>query len=152
MSDLGNGSAIGRLGWRVSSGTCGPLTSARMRGRVVETEQVVRIVDQHVELLEKILAENALNVEAGGLEILEVIHQHLLVGDGVRAGFEPVEMGEGSGGLGTDACDLGLPLGGEMEFGGQGGIDHRDLRAGVEEEAVGAGVVDGDGDNHVVVD
>ncbi len=38
-----------------------------------------------------------------------------------------------------------------MEFGGQGGIDHGDLRAGVEEEVVGAGVVDGDRDNHLVV-
>src|ERR1019366_6197927 len=128
-----------------------PFDISSHRGRVVETKKTVRIVDQHIELLEKILAENTLDVEASDLEIVEVIDQHFLVGDGVRAGFEPVEAGEGSGGLGTDACDVGLPLGGEMEFGGQGGIDHGDLCAGVEEEAVGAGVVDGDGDNYVVV-
>src|ERR1035438_8105352 len=95
------------------------------RGRVVETEEVVRIVDQHIELLEKVLAKNTLDVEASYLEIVEVIDQHFLVGDGVRTGFEPVEAGEGSGGLGIDACDLGLPLGGEMEVGGQGGTSSR---------------------------
>src|ERR1017187_3593578 len=128
-----------------------PFDVCAHRGRVVEAEEVVRIVDQHIELLEKVLAKNTLDVEASYLEIVEVIDQHFLVGDGVRTGFEPVEAGEGSGALGVDACGLGLPLGGEMEFGGQGGIDHGDLCAGVEEEAVGAGVVDGDGDNYVVV-
>src|SRR5450631_3144289 len=121
------------------------------RGRVVEAEKVVRIVDQHIELLEKVLAKNTLDVEASDLEIVEVIDEHFLVGDGVRASFEPVEAGEGSRGLGTDACYFGLPLCGEMEFGGQGGFDHRYLCAGVEEKAVGAGVVDGHGDNNVVV-
>ncbi len=49
-------------------------------GGVVEAEQAVRIVDQHVELLEKILSEDALNIEAWRLQILEVVHQDLLVG------------------------------------------------------------------------
>ena len=66
------------------------------RARVVETEQAVRVVDQHVEVLEEILAEDALDVEIGGMEILEVIHEHLLLGNGVGAGFDQVELREGS--------------------------------------------------------
>ena len=62
------------------------------RVRVVETEQAVRVVDQHVEVLEEILAENALDVQIGGMEILEVINEHLLVGNSVGAGFEEIEL------------------------------------------------------------
>src|ERR1017187_2414839 len=91
------------------------------RGRVVETEKVVRIVDQHIELLEKVLAKNTLDVKASDLEIVEVIDEHFLVGDGVRAGFEPVEAGEGSGGLGVDACFLCPPRRGGVGVGGPGG-------------------------------
>ena len=45
----------------------------------------MRIVDQHVELLQKILAENALDLEAGRLQVLKVVHQDLLVGDGYES-------------------------------------------------------------------
>ena len=47
----------------------------------------MRVVDEHVKVLEKILAEHALNIEASGLEILQVVYQYFLVDDGVGAGF-----------------------------------------------------------------
>ena len=44
------------------------------------------VVDQHIEVFEEILAEDALNVE-----FLEVIHQHFCFGNRVGAGFEQVQ-------------------------------------------------------------
>ena len=102
------------------------------RGRVVETEQAMRIVDQHVEVLEKILAENTLKVQIGGMEILQVINEYPLVGDGMGADFEQVELREGSRLTKSDACDHGRALSVQMKFGGQRGIDHRDLGAGIQ--------------------
>jgi hypothetical protein len=42
------------------------------RARVVEAEQVVRIVDEHVEPLKEVHAEDAADLAPGGLEIPEV--------------------------------------------------------------------------------
>ena len=62
----------------------GPFTSPAHRGRVVEAKQAVRIVDQHVELLEEILAEDTANGQIGRPEILEIVHQDRLFGDGME--------------------------------------------------------------------
>ena len=66
------------------------------RRRVVETEQAMCIVDQHVEFLQEILSENAPQVLIFGMEILEVINQDLLVGNTFRAGFDQGELRVGS--------------------------------------------------------
>jgi hypothetical protein len=47
---------------------------------VVQTEQAVIIVDQHVKLAQKVLAEDTAKVEIDGMGILEVKHEYLLVG------------------------------------------------------------------------
>ena len=116
----------------VSSAICGPFTSARIAGRVVETEQVVSIVDQHVELAQKILAEDTAKVEIDGLGILDVKHERLLVGDRMGANFEQVELREGSGCTKSDSRYHGRVLSIQMEIGSQRGIDHRDLGAGIQ--------------------
>ena len=111
-----------------------PFHRCAHRSRVVETEQAVRIVDQHVEVLEEILAQNAPNVQIGGMEILEVINEHLLPGNSVGAGFDQVELCEGSRLKRSGACGHcdRARLSIQMKFRGERGIDHRDLGAAIQ--------------------
>ena len=53
-------------------------------------------VDQQVEAFEEILSKDSLNVQIGGTEILQVINKDPLVGNGMGAGFDKVELREGS--------------------------------------------------------
>jgi hypothetical protein len=110
--------------------------------RLVEAEQVVPVVQQHVEVIEKILAQNSANVKIDRLEILEAEHEHLLVRDGMGTGFDQVELRGGSGCLKSHACDRRGALHIQMEFSGQRGIDDRGLRSRIQQEVVGAGMVD----------
>ena len=87
------------------------------------------------------------------MEILQVINEDLLVGNSVGAGFDQVELRVGSRLTRSDSCDHGRALSVQMKGGGERGIDHRDLGAAIQEEVVGAGVVDGYGqDDPVAVD
>src|ERR1700722_4604283 len=95
------------------------------RVRVVETEQAVCVFDQHVEVLEEILPEDALNVQIGGMEILEVINEPLLLGNSVGASFDQVELREGTGLTRSGPCDNGRALSFQMKCSGERGIDHR---------------------------
>src|SRR6476469_8082643 len=79
-------------------------------GRVVETEQSVRIVDQHVEVLKEILAEDAANVGIYRAKVQQTVHKHLLVGNGMGTGFNKVELGEGSRFMESDARNHGRVL------------------------------------------
>ena len=119
-------------------------------GRVVETEQVVSIVDQHVELAQKIFAEDTAKVEIDGMGILDVKHDYLLVGDRMGASFEQVELRDGSGCIKSDSCYLGRAQSIQMELSGQRAIDHCDLVAGIQQKVVGAGMVDGYRHDHLV--
>ena len=89
-------------------------------------------------------------MEIDGLGILDVKHEHLLVGDPTRADFEQVELREGSGCLKSDSCYHGRALSIQMEFNGQRGVDHRDLGAGIQQKVVGTGMVDGYRHDHLV--
>src|SRR5260370_9820859 len=119
-------------------------------GRVVQTEQVVSIVDHHIELAQKIFAEDSAKMEIDGLGILDVKHEYLLVGDRMGAGFEQVELREGSGCLKCGSCYDGRALRIQVELSGQRGVDHRHLGAGIQDKVRGAGVVDGYHHNHLV--
>src|ERR1700761_1525609 len=107
-------------------------------GRVVETEQSVRVVDQHVEVLKEILAEDTANVGIYRAKVQQTVHKHLLVGDGMGTGLEQVELGEGSRFTESDASDHGRAGSVQMEFGGHRRIDHGDLRARIQKKVVGA--------------
>jgi hypothetical protein len=118
---------------------------------VVETKQVVSIVDQHIEFAEKILAEDpAKDVEIDGMEILEVKYEYLLIGDGMGSDFEQVELRKGSGCKKSDSCYPSRALSLQMELSSQGGINHRHLGAGVQQKVVWAGMVDGYRHDHLV--
>ena len=65
----------------------------------------MHIVDQHVEVLEEILAEDTLNAQISRAEIPEVINEHSLVGNSVGTDFEKVELRQGSCLTRSDACD-----------------------------------------------
>ena len=79
------------------------------RGRVVETQKSMCIVDQHVEVFKKVLAEDSPNLQIGRLEILKVVHQHLLVGHGMGARRNLVELRKGSSRMGPDASTTAVP-------------------------------------------
>ena len=66
------------------------------------------------------------------------------------SGLDLVELDEGSGLMKSGAHDLRRTVGSQMEFSGQGRMDHRDLRSGIQDEVVRAGVVDGDGHHYLV--
>src|ERR1700753_481158 len=89
------------------------------RPRVVETEQAARVVDQHVEMAEEILAENALNELTIGIEIVEVVNEHVLVGNGLGASFDQVELREGSRLTRSEACDHGRALMSKVKLSGK---------------------------------
>jgi hypothetical protein len=97
----------------------------------------VCIIYKYVEVPEEILAEHTLNVLIGGMEILEVIHEHLLLGNRVGAGFNQVYLREGGRLERSDACDHGRSPRLQMKLGGQGGVNRRDLRSGIQEKVVG---------------
>jgi nucleoside-diphosphate-sugar epimerase len=67
-----------------------------------------------------------------GMEILEVINEHLLVGNSVGAGFDQVELGEGSRQKRSEACDHGRALSVQMKVIDERGIDDRDLGAAIQ--------------------
>src|ERR1700733_15327437 len=102
------------------------------RSRVVKTEQAMCIVDQQVELLEEILPKNALHPSIGGMEILEVIHEDLLLSNMVRADFHHVELRVGSRVTGSDSRDHGSTVSIQMKCSGLKGIDHCDLGAAIQ--------------------
>src|SRR5258705_5933922 len=84
--------------------------------------------------------------EKGGdrrMGILKVKHEYLLIGHGMGADFEQVELREGSGCKKSDSCYPGRALSNQMELSRQGGIDHRHLGAGVQQKVVGTGMVYG---------
>jgi hypothetical protein len=111
----------------------------------------VSIVDQHIEFAEKILTEDtAKEAEIDGMGILEVKHEYLLIGDGMEADFEQVELREGSGCKKSDSYYPGRALSIQMELSSQGGIDDRHLGAGVQQKVVGAGMVYGYLHDHLV--
>src|ERR1700761_2381163 len=112
-------------------------------GRVVETEQSVRIVDQHVEVLKEILAEDAANVGIYRAKVQQTVHKHLLVGQGMGTCFKHVEPGEGSRFMESSASDHGRARSVQMELDGQRRIDHGDLGPRIQEKVVGTEMVDG---------
>jgi hypothetical protein len=102
------------------------------RRRVVETEQAVRVVDKHVEMVEEVLAENALNELTVGMEILEGVNEHVLVGNRAGAGFDQVELREGRRLMRSEACDHGGALISQVKLSGKRRIDHGDLGAAIQ--------------------
>ena len=57
---------------------------------------LLRIVDQHIESLKEILAEDTSNVGIDRAEIQEIVYKDFLVDDSIGSGFKQVELGEGS--------------------------------------------------------
>ena len=104
-----------------------PLHAGAHRGGFIKTEQAVNIVDQHVEVFQEVLPEDASYVEIDAVQILEFIYEHILVGDGVGAGFEQVDRNVrgrlARSGAGDHRCAPRL----QMKLGGQGGVNQRDL-------------------------
>jgi hypothetical protein len=134
MSDMSAGMPLAaRAG--ASRAICGPFTSARIPAESSKTEQVVSIVDQHVELVQKIFAEDTAKVEIDGIGVLDVKHDYLLVGHRMGANFEHVELRDGSGCIKSDSCYRGRAQSIQMELSGQRGIDHRGLAAGIQQES-----------------
>jgi hypothetical protein len=97
----------------------------------------VCIIDKYVEVLEEILAEHTLNVQVDGMEPSEVINEHLLVGDGLGADFEQVQLRVRGRLERSDACDHGCSPRLQMKLRDQGEVDRRDLRSGIQKKVVG---------------
>jgi hypothetical protein len=111
----------------------------------------VNIVDQHVEVFQKVLPENALYVEIDAMQILEFIQEHILIRDGVRTGFEKVNLNVRGRLARPDAYDHRCAPRLQMKLGGQGGVNQGDLHSGIQEKVVRPRMIDGDRNDHLVV-
>jgi hypothetical protein len=116
--------------------------------RVVETQDVLAIVDEQIEVLEKILAQDASDARVRRLEFFEIVYGDQSVRDRMHSGLDKIEIGERTASVGRHATDAGSATGFQMEFGSQGGVDTADLSTRVDDEVIGPGVVDPDGDNY----
>jgi hypothetical protein len=111
---------------------------------VVETKHGVRVIDEHVEMPQKIPAENSANVRIGCVELFEVLNYNVWVCHRLRARFEQVQLRKRSTHVEADANKPGRALELQVKFSGQRRIDGGDLGAGVHQKVVWAGVVDND--------
>ena len=119
-------------------------------GSFIEAEQAMNIVDQYVELSEKVLAKDAPYVEIDSLQILEFIDEHILVCDGVGAGLEHVHGNVRSRLAGRGACHQRRATRLQTKCGGQGRVNQRDLHSGIQEKLIGPGMIDGHRHNHLM--
>jgi hypothetical protein len=110
----------------------------------------MRVVDHHVEMLKKVLAEDAANVAVYGTEIQEAKHEGFLTGDGVGAGLQQVEMSDRGRFMESCTRNRDRALGAEVKLVGQGGTDDGCIGASVQKEVVGAGMVDEYGQDNLV--
>src|SRR3984885_11660276 len=115
--------------------------------RIIEANDAVRVIDEQVELLQKILAKNAANPAVGNLYLAKVVDQKQRVFYFVSAGLERVQPCVGGArrepcaGYSSLAQHLQTQLGGELR------IDGSDLRGCVQHKVKGPGVIERDGNN-----
>src|SRR5579862_3280651 len=117
---------------------------------VVDTNHLVRVVDQHIESREEILTEQAAERESRIPHALHVIDDHALISDQMIAHFERVKLCEVRDSAKADACHIGLSCRSEMEFRRKSLIDNGHLGSGVEKKIIGTGTVDRNFHDHFV--
>src|ERR1700704_4790429 len=59
---------------------------------IVEAEHAACVIDEHVEMAQKVTAENSADTRIGCLEMLHVLNDNQRVCLSMRAGFECVEV------------------------------------------------------------
>ena len=89
MSELGGTRSVADA---VCNDMRGPFSFCAQNGRVVKAKDPMSVVDQHVELQKKILAENTAEVGVVRPDILHVEHKCFKIGDSVGAYFESIEL------------------------------------------------------------
>ena len=114
---------------------------------VVETKHAVRVIDEHVEMSQKVTAKNSANVRIGCLEMPEVLNDNQRVCYSVRTSFEYVQVRKRRTRAETDADEPGRTLNLQVKFSGQRRIDDGDLGACIHQKVIRAGVVDRDRNN-----
>src|ERR1035441_7847255 len=117
-----------------------PIDLGPHRARVVEAEQFVPVIDQHVEVRKEILSQNAADAAIERAEVHQAVYQHLLVGNFMGTGLEKIELSESGSFTQPSARDHGRALSSQMEFGGQGGTNDGGIGACIQEEVVRTGV------------
>jgi hypothetical protein len=116
--------------------------------RVIETQDVLAIVDEQIKVFEEVLPQDASDARVRRLEFFEILYGDQSVRDRMHSGLDQVEICEGTADVGCDAFDSGNAAGSQVEFGGERGVDTADLSTRVDDEVIGPGVVDPDGDNY----
>src|SRR5216683_5554756 len=107
----------------------------------VEAKHIVRVINEHVEMPQKVPAKNSANVGIGCLEMLKVLNDNQRVCYSVRASFEYVQVRERRTRAETDADEPCSALNLQVKFISQRRIDAGDLGACIYEKVVGAGMV-----------
>ena len=119
--------------------------------RVIDAKNFVRLIDENVVAGKKIFAQESTQGKAFCLHGFHVVDQDRLVGGHVIADLEPIEFGVQGQTLEAGARDRGGSAGFELKIRSQPEIDNRHLGAGIEEEIVGARVVDGHPHDHLML-
>jgi hypothetical protein len=103
----------------------------------------VRVVDENVEMSQKISPKNSANVGIGGREMLEVLNDNQRVRYDPRADFEQVQLRNRSKRAETNADDYGSrALNLQVKFSRQRRINHRDNVEAAEDGFAGVDAAD----------
>src|SRR5258708_31888911 len=103
---------------------------------VVEAKHAMSIIDEHVEMPQKVTAENSANARIGCLEMLKVLNDNQRVCYSVRASFEYVQVGERGTHAETDADEPCSALNPQVKLSGQRRINGCDLGACIHQKVV----------------
>ena len=98
---------------------------------VVEAEHVMPVVDEHVEMPQKVTTENSANLRIGCVEIPKILNDNQRVCCGVRTNFKRVEVRKRRTCVETDTDQPGRAFNLQVKVGCQGGIDNGDLGASI---------------------
>src|SRR5260370_29754863 len=115
---------------------------------IVKAENVPAIVDEQVKVRQKILTQYAADAGIRRSELSEVLDHREGVWDGMGTCFQPVQIDICAATGSCYATHSGCALEFEPPLGEQGAVNRRDLGSGINDEIVGAGLVDLDGHNN----
>jgi len=128
-----------------------PSHAAQHGTRVIDTKNILRLVDEHVVPGKKVFAQQPANRKSILLHALHVVEQHILVAGRVAADLEPIKSRVHGGSVQAGPGDSGVSGGFQIQIRRQLEIDNRHLGPRIEKEVVRARIVDGNSHYHLML-
>ena len=109
---------------------------------IIQAKHAVRVIDEHVEVLQKVPPKNPADVRIGCLKAVKVLYDNQSVSYGMRTRLEKIQMRKRRSGPETDADEPCRALNPKAKFGGQRRIYGGDLGTCIDQKVIRASVVD----------